>query len=144
MPYTLWKDIEEKIAKFQPENKNDLEHTINLLNYITNKLKTHHKIYYETENLKVRHLYLSNLTEEIINGNYEKNDRKWSILPTQNDTIRNKEKKQTKKKRKRTNDDESNNKFVKKVKQPEYLSNTDVSSSEEFTESIQTKSKRKD
>ena len=87
MPYTLWRDIEKKIAKFQPENENNLEYTVELLNYIYSLLKTRHKVYYETEDLKIRHLYLSSLTEEIINGNYTKNDSKWSILPTQNDTV---------------------------------------------------------
>jgi hypothetical protein len=130
MPYTLWEDIEKNIDKNQPKDKDNIEHVIELLNHIT-KEAIKHKVYYSTEDISIRHKYLKKLTEEIINGDYEKNDPKWKRLPISGITI---QKKIQEKKRKRTDNDESNQEAIE-----------EQSTDEEFicTTTSERKSKRK-
>ena len=93
--FTLWNEIEKQLKK--NENQDNLEYTIDILNYITQQLYENHKNYWKIP-IEERKYFLKELTRDILNGNYMSNDKKWSETPQR----------KTNEKRKRSNQEDQN------------------------------------
>ena len=114
--FTLWEEIEWQLA--DTENQGDLIYIIKLLNYITGKLYKNHKNYWDIP-IKERKYFLIELTTDILNGYYKSNDKKWNeqTFQVQVNPIQQKRKKP--------------DKDIEEPKQPEFLTDTDVSSDDQ-------------
>jgi len=68
--FTLWEEIENQLKK-DKENSKNLEYTIDLLNYITEKIYKNHKYYWKLQPEEKKY-FLRKITKSIINGCYKK------------------------------------------------------------------------